>query len=43
MAHLDTQETLQSTRRFIKKAMKMPMLELELEQRLARQWKDFER
>jgi RNA polymerase sigma-32 factor len=40
MAHLDTQETLQSTRSFIKKAMKMPMLELEHEQKLARQWKD---
>jgi len=35
MAHLDTQETVQSTRRFIKKAMQLPMLELEHEQHLA--------
>ncbi|MDB2668407.1 RNA polymerase factor sigma-32 [Alphaproteobacteria bacterium] len=40
MAHLDTQETVQSTRRFIKKAMQLPMLELEHERHLARQWKD---
>ena len=40
MAHLDTQETVQSTRRFIKKAMQLPMLELEHERHLARRWKD---
>jgi RNA polymerase sigma-32 factor len=38
MAHLDTQETVQSTRRFIKKAMQLPLLELEHEQILARKW-----
>ena len=38
MAHLDTQETVQSTRRFIKKAMQLPLLELEHEQALARKW-----
>jgi RNA polymerase sigma-32 factor len=40
MAHIDTQETVQSGRKFIKKAMKLPMLELEHEQKLARLWKD---
>ena len=40
MAHLDTRETQQATRRFIKQAMKLPMLELEHEQVLARKWKD---
>ena len=32
MAHIDTRETVQSGRKFIKKAMKLPMLELEHEQ-----------
>ena len=40
MAHLDTRETQQATRRFIKQAMKLPMLEPEHEQILARKWKD---
>ncbi|MCH1541456.1 MAG: RNA polymerase factor sigma-32 [Alphaproteobacteria bacterium] len=40
MAHIDTRETVQSGRKFIKKAMKLPMLELEHEQKLARLWKD---
>ena len=40
MAHLDTQETVQAGRKFIKKAMKLPMLELEHEQYLARSWRD---
>jgi len=40
MAHLDTRETVQSGRNFIKKAMKLPMLEPEHEQNLARRWKD---
>ena len=40
MAHLDTRETVQSGRKFIKKAMKLPMLEPEHEQKLARLWKD---
>ncbi len=40
MAHLDTQETVQAGRKFIKKAMKLPMLELEHEQHLARSWRD---
>lgn len=40
MAHLDTKETVQSGRKFIKKAMKLPMLEPEHEQKLARLWKD---
>ena len=40
MAHLDTRETQQATRRFIKQAMKLPMLEPEHEQVLARKWKD---
>lgn len=40
MAHLDTRETVTAGRQFIKKAMKMPMLEVEHEQKLARSWKD---
>ena len=40
MAHIDTRETVQSGRKFIKKAMKLPMLEPEHEQKLARLWKD---
>ena len=40
MAHLDTQETVQAGRKFIKKAMKLPMLELDHEQHLARSWRD---
>ena len=40
MAHIDTRETVQSGRKFIKKAMKLPMLEVEHEQKLARLWKD---
>ena len=40
MAHLDTRETVQAGRQFIKKAMKLPMLELEHEQKLARLWND---
>ena len=40
MAHIDTRETVQSGRKFIKKAMRLPMLELEHEQKLARLWKD---
>ncbi len=40
MAHIDTRETVQSGRNFIKKAMKLPMLEVEHEQNLARRWKD---
>ena len=40
MAHIDTRETVQSGRNFIKKAMKLPMLEPEHEQKLARRWKD---
>ena len=31
MAHIDTRETVQSGRKFIKKAMKLPMLEPEKE------------
>ena len=40
MAHLDTRETVQSGRNFIKKAMKLPLLEPEHEQKLARLWRD---
>ena len=40
MAHVDTRETVQSGRKFIKKAMKLPMLEPEHEQKLARLWRD---
>lgn len=40
MAHIDTRETVQSGRKFIKKVMKLPMLEPEHEQKLARLWKD---
>jgi RNA polymerase sigma-32 factor len=40
MAHLDTRETVQSGRNFIKKAMKLPLLEPEHEQNLARRWRD---
>ena len=40
MAHLDTRETVQSGRDFIKKAMKLPMLEPDHELHLARSWKE---
>ena len=40
MAHLDTRETVQAGRRFIKQAMKMALLEPDHEQKLARAWKD---
>ncbi len=40
MAHLDTIEAQQAGRRFIKRAMKAPLLEREHERDLARRWRD---
>ena len=40
MAHLDTMEARQAGRRFIKRAMKAPLLEREHERDLARRWRD---
>ena len=40
MAHAETNETQQATRQFIKRAMRLPMLELEHERELARLWKE---
>lgn len=40
MAHVDTREAQQAGRRFIKQAMKAPLLEREQERELARRWRD---
>jgi len=40
MAHVDTVEAQQAGRRFIKQAMKVPMLEREQERQLAIRWRD---
>jgi len=40
MAHIDTPETLKANRRFIRSAMKAPVLEAEHELELARRWRE---
>ena len=40
MGYIDTPETLQANRKFIRKAMKVGLLEVEHERDLARRWRD---
>ena len=40
MTHMDTPETQRANRRFMKRAMTVPLLDAEREFELARRWKD---